>query len=401
VPALCVESCLPLNGKDFKRERYQVIRRGAESITMPNMHDIARMARVSIGTVSNVLSGSAPVREPLKARVLEAVAAIDYQPSQLARGLRRVKTNMIGMIIPDITNPFFPAVVRGAEGVAFANGLRLILCNTDNDHEKEIIHLNELRTYLPLGLIVIPSNFSEMTEQAASYRRAGAAVVCIDRKPRGWKGDTVTVANESGAHRAVRHLVRLGHTRIAMISGPLHLTNSQDRLKGFKRALRAANLSIRPEYIQETSYSKADGHSAAMILLRTSPPPTAIFAGNDLIALGALQAIRESGFLCPEEISLVGFDDLDISSMTNPPIFTVYQPGYELGATAMRLLLERIADWDGPPRHVVLQTELRIRESVAPPPLTRPAPSNSSRAFSNTSGRRKAAPQRLTPPRKK
>jgi DNA-binding LacI/PurR family transcriptional regulator len=334
---------------------------------MANMHDIARMARVSIGTVSNVLSGSAAVREPLKARVLEAVAAIDYQPSQLARGLRRVKTNMIGMIIPDITNPFFPAVVRGAEGIAFANGLRLILCNTDNDHEKEIIHLNELRTYLPLGLIVIPSNFSEMTEQADSYRKAGAAVVCIDRKPRGWKGDTVTVANESGAHAAVRHLVQLGHTRIAMISGPLHLTNSQDRLKGYKRALRAAKIAIRPEYIKETSYSKADGYSAAMVLLGTSPAPTAIFAGNDLIALGVLQAIRESGLRCPEEISLAGFDDLEIASITNPPIFTVYQPGYELGATAMRLLLERIADWDGPPRHVVLKTELRIRESVAPP----------------------------------
>ncbi len=334
---------------------------------MANMNDIARMARVSIGTVSNVLSGSAAVREPLRARVLAAVAAIDYQPSQLARGLRRVKTNMVGMIIPDITNPFFPAVVHGAEHVAFANGLRLILCNTDNDHEKEIVHLNELRTYLPQGLIVIPSNFSEMTEQADSYRRAGAAVVCIDRKPRGWKGDTVTVANESGARRAVQHLVQLGHTRIAMIGGPLHLTNSQDRLKGFKKALQAAGIAVRPEYVLETSYSKTDGYSAAMALLRASPLPTAVFAGNDLIALGVLQAIRESGLSCPQDISLVGFDDPEIASITNPPIFSVYQPGYELGATAMRLLLQRIANWDAPPRQVVLKTELRIRESVAPP----------------------------------
>jgi DNA-binding LacI/PurR family transcriptional regulator len=335
--------------------------------TMPNMLDIARMAGVSIGTVSNVLSGSAPVREPLKKRVLEAVAAANYQPSQLARGLRRVKTNMIGMIIPDITNPFFPAIVRGAEGVAFANGLQLILCDSDNDHEKEIVHLNELRTYLPLGLIVIPSSFSEMTEQAASYRRAGTAVVCIDRKPRGWSGDTVTVANLSGAHSAVRHLVQLGHTRIATISGPLHLTNSQDRLKGYKKALREAGITIRTEYVKEAAYSKADGQSAALTLMRVSPPPTAIFAGNDLIALGVLQAARELGIRCPEDVSLVGFDDLDISSMTNPPIFTVSQSGYELGATALRLLLDRVANWDGPPRHVVLQTELRMRESVVPP----------------------------------
>jgi DNA-binding LacI/PurR family transcriptional regulator len=334
---------------------------------MPNMHDIARMARVSLGTVSNVLSGSVPVREPLRTRVLDAVAAMDYQPSQLARGLRRVKTNMIGMIIPDITNPFFPAVVRGAEDVAFANGQRLILCNTDNDHQKEIAHLNELRTYLPLGLIVIPSDFSELTEQADSYRKAGAAVVCIDRKPRDWVGDTVTVANVSGAYHAVQHLVSLGHTRIAMISGPLHLTNAQDRLRGFRKALKAARIAIQSDYVKEVAFSKAEGHSAAINLLRMSPTPTAIFAGNDLIALGVLQAIRERGLRCPQDVSLVGFDDLDIASMTNPPLFTVYQPGYELGATAMRLLLDRVANWAAPPRQVVLHTELRVRESVAPP----------------------------------
>jgi DNA-binding LacI/PurR family transcriptional regulator len=337
--------------------------------TKPNMIDIARTAGVSLGTVSNVLSGAAPVRERLKKRVLEAVAAADYQPSQLARGLRRVKTNMIGMIIPDITNPFFPAIVRGAEGVAFTNGLQLILCDSDNDHEKEIVHLNELRTYLPLGLIVIPSSFSEMTEQVARYRKAGTAVVCIDRKPRGWSGDTVTVANMSGAHSAVRHLVHLGHTRIAMISGPLHLTNSQDRLKGYQKALREAGIAIRSDFVEEAAYSKAGGYSAGLSLLRLNPPPTAIFAGNDLIALGVLHAVRELGIRCPEDISLVGFDDLDISSMTNPPIFTVSQSGYELGATALRLLLDRVANWDGPPRHVVLPTELRMRESVVP--LTR------------------------------
>jgi len=324
------------------------------------------MAGVSIGTVSNVLSGSVTVREPLRQRVLAVVAAKDYQPSQLARGLRRVKMDMIGMIIPDITNPFFPAVVRGAEDVAFANGLRLILCNTDNDHQKELAHLNELRTYLPLGLIVIPSNFSELTEQADSYRRAGTAVVCIDRKPRGWKGDTVTVANLSGAHAAIRHLVQLGHTRIAMISGPLHLTNSKDRMKGYKKALLEGGIPVRPEYFRETRYSMADGHAGALSLLAESPPPTAIFAADDLIALGVLQAVKQSGLRCPEDISVVGFDDLEIAAMTDPPLFTVSQSGYELGAAAMKLLLDRVADSDGPSHHIVLKTELRIRGSAAP-----------------------------------
>src|SRR5580704_1631901 len=200
---------------------------------MANMKEIARMAGVSLGTVSHVLNNSASVREPARKRVLEAVQAAGYQPNQLARGLRRDKTNMIGMIIPDITNPFFPAVVRGAEDVAFSNGYRLILCNTDNDHSKEMVHLNELRTYLPAGLIVIPSNFSDLTAQAESYRRAGTGVVCVDRLPKDWAGDSVTANNDEGALNATRHLIQMGHTKLAMIVGPLHLTNAKERLSGF------------------------------------------------------------------------------------------------------------------------------------------------------------------------
>ena len=144
-----------------------------------NMKQIAKKAGVSLGTVSHVLNNTARVSEPLRKSVLDAVAALGYQPSQLARGLRRDRTDMVGMIIPDVTNPFFTAVVRGAEDVAFAQGHRLILCNTDNDHDKELVHLNALRTYLPAGLLVIPSSFSDLTTQAESYRNAGAAVVCI------------------------------------------------------------------------------------------------------------------------------------------------------------------------------------------------------------------------------
>src|ERR1700759_3909836 len=157
---------------------------------MANMKDIARIAGVSLGTVSHVLNETAPVSDPIKQRVLDAVQSTGYQPSQLARGLRRVQTNVIGMIIPDITNPFFPAVVRGAEDVAFANGYRLVLCNTDNDHAKELAHLRELKTYLPAGLLVIPSNFSDLTAQAESYRAVGTGVVGIDRLPNDWGGDT-------------------------------------------------------------------------------------------------------------------------------------------------------------------------------------------------------------------
>ncbi len=334
---------------------------------MANMKEIAKMAGVSLGTVSNVLNDSASVREHVRKRVLDAVQATRYQPSQLARGLRRVKTNMIGMIIPDITNPFFPAVVRGAEDVAFSNGYRLILCNTDNDHSKELVHLNELRTYLPAGLIVIPSNFSDLTAQAESYRRAGTGVVCIDRLPKNWSGDSVTADNEEGAYNATRWLLQLGHTRMAAITGPLHLTNALERVDGFKRAVREAKLRLAPEYIQETTFDKQGGHSKTQLLLRLIPRPTAIVAGNDMIALGALLAIREAGLRCPEDVSLMGFDDLDLAETTNPSLSSVSQSGYQLGTTAARILLDRLEGDQGPAKHLVLETTLKLRNSVAPP----------------------------------
>lgn len=338
---------------------------------MANMKDIAKIAQVSLGTVSNVLNNSANVRGPLRKRVLDAVESLGYQPSQLARGLRRDKTNVIGMVIPDITNPFFPAVVRGAEDIAFASGYRMILCNTDNDHAKELTHLNELRTYLPAGLIVIPSNFSDLTAQAESYRRVGTGVVCVDRLPRKWAGDSVTANNEEGAFNATRHLIEMGHTRLAMIVGPLRLTNARDRLNGFKRALKEARIQVGPEHVQETTFDRQGGYSKTLLLLRLTPRPTAIFAGNDMIALGVLRAIREVGLRCPEDISVMGFDDLDFAEVTDPALSSVSQSGYQLGTTAAHMLIERLHGDTSPARHVVIKTTLSLRNSVTIPPPQR------------------------------
>ena len=335
---------------------------------MANMKQIAEIAGVSLGTVSHVLNNSAKVREPLRKRVLEAVNLAGYQPSELARGLRRDRTNIIAMIIPDITNPFFPAVVRGAEDLAFSNGYRLILCNTDNDHSKELVHLNELRTYLPAGLIVIPSNFSDLTAQAESYRRAGTGVVCIDRLPKNWSGDSVTANNEEGACNATRYLIKMGHRKLGAITGPLHLTNAKERLTGFKRAMREAKLHLAPEYVQETTFDQQGGRSKTLILLRLIPRPTAIVAGNDMIALGALRAIREAGLRCPQDISLIGFDDLDLAEATNPSLSSVSQSGYQLGSAAANILVSRIQGDTSPAKHLILETSLHLRDSVSVPP---------------------------------
>lgn len=332
------------------------------------MRQIAERAEVSIGTVSHVINETAKVREKLRLRVLEAIRSLGYQPSQLARGLRRNQTSMLGMIIPDITNPFFPAVVRGVEDVAYKRSLRVVLCNTDNDPRKELSYLNELRSYRPAGLLVIPAAESEITPHLKSLAAAGPPVVCLDRRPKGWMGDVVSVANEVGAYRATQHLLNMGHRQLAVITGPLHLTNAAERLRGFKRALAEARIAIEPEYIQEARFERNSGYEAAMRLLRMLPRPTAIFASNDMMALGVLLAARETNFHCPEELSIVGFDNLDFSEFTAPALTSVHQPGYQLGTTGARLLLERIDGLKQKPKRIVLQTELRTRSSVGPPP---------------------------------
>ena len=330
------------------------------------MRQIAARARVSVGTVSHVINNTAGVREPVRKRVLEAIERLGYQPSLLARGLRRNQTTIIGVIIPDISNPFFPLVVRGVEDIAYQNSYRLMLCNTDNDAQKEQVYFNELRAYRMAGLIVIPSADSRLVRLAGSTG-GEIPVICLDRCPEGWKGDSVTVGNEEGAYQAIRYLLELGHRRIACIAGQLHVTSGVERLKGFKRALREAGISIAPEYIQEGRFDRLSGYEKALMLLQFSPRPTAIFAANDLVALGVLAALRELGLRCPEDVSLVGFDDLELASFTNPALTTVAQPAYQMGARAAALLFERLGGKDVPTQRIVMKATLKVRDSTGAP----------------------------------
>jgi len=331
------------------------------------MRQIAERAQVSIGTVSHVINGTATVRPKLRERVLEAIRSLGYQPSALARGLRQNRTNMLGMVIPDITNPFFPGVVRGVEDVAYKRSFRVILCNADNDPAKESSYVRELRSYRIAGLLIIPAAGADIAGHLRAYASASVPVVCIDRVPDGWKGDSVLVANGEGSYLATRHLIQAGHRRLAVITGPLKLINAAERLKGFTRALAEARLQIEPEFIQEGQFDTASGHQAALRLLRMLPRPTAIFACNDLIAFGVLQAARDLNLRCPEDISIIGFDSLEFTKFTDPSLTSVYQPGYQLGATAARLLLQRVDGMRSAPKKVILPTELKRRNSVGPP----------------------------------
>lgn len=337
--------------------------RGSKRVTM---RQIAARARVSVGTVSHVINNSAGVREEVRKRVLDAIERLGYQPSLLARGLRRNQTTILGMIIPDISNPFFPLVVRGVEDIAYQNSYRLMLCNTDNDAQKEQVYFDELRAYRMAGLIVIPSADSRLVPMAAASG-GEIPVICLDRCPEGWKGDTVTVDNAEGAYQAARYLLELGHRRIATIAGQLHVTSGVERLKGFKRALREAGVSIAPEYIQEGRFDRLSGYEKGLMLLQFSPRPTAIVAANDLVALGVLAALREMGLRCPEDVSLVGFDDQEIASFTNPALTTVAQPAYQMGARAAALLFGRLRGEDVPTQQVVMKATLRVRDSAAAP----------------------------------
>jgi DNA-binding LacI/PurR family transcriptional regulator len=330
------------------------------------MRQIAVRARVSVGTVSHVINNTAGVREPVRRRVLEAIEHLGYQPSLLARGLRRNRTTIIGVIIPDISNPFFPLVVRGVEDIAYQNSYRLMLCNADNDAQKEQVYFDELRAYRMAGLIVIPSANSRLVAAAASTQ-GELPVICLDRCPDGWNGDRITVDNTEGAYQAIHYLLELGHRRIAAITGQLHVTSAVERLKGFKRALREGGISIAPEYIQEGRFDRLSGYEKGLLLLQFSPRPTAIFAANDLVALGVLAALRELGLRCPEDVSLVGFDDLELASFTNPALTTVAQPAYQLGSRAAALLFERLGGENLPAQHIVMKTALKMRASTASP----------------------------------
>ena len=325
------------------------------------MQDIAARAGVSMGTVSHVINRKTTVRDAVRQRVQQAIDELGFRPNHLSRALRTQRTNLIGMVIPDITNPFFPSVVRGVEDAAYRASFRLLLCNADNDLQKESAYLADLQQFLAAGVILIPSADHKISWDSS------APLVCIDRVPANWPGDSVTVENFGGGYAAGRHLADVGHRIVGVIHGPSNVVTTSDRLRGFLKALADRGVSVSLEYIQQGAFDQESGYASCMRLLRLVPRPTALFAVSDLMAVGALAAVKAFKLSCPVDVSIISFDGLSFSDFTSPQLTSVLQPSYQLGHSAAQMLLERIQGDDSPPRKLVLPTELRIRDSVQAP----------------------------------
>ena len=325
------------------------------------IRQVAEMAGVSIATVSRVFAESDLVSHELVERVQDASRSLSYQPNRIARNLRTQKTHTAAVAVSDIENPFFTSVIRGVERVLRDAGYTLLLTNSDEDEQIELAHLLNLRAEGVAGVILAPTY--EDAQRYEQLQQAGLVIIAIDRCPKNLKIDRVTVNNVEGAQTAVRHLVDQGHTKIGFITGLPNISTAYERLQGFELAMKAHNLPVNPQWLQEGDFRRENGFQAMSAILKLEDRPTAVISGNNLMTLGALQAIYEWKLRIPDDMAIVGFDDMAWASSLNPPLTTIAQPTRELGAIAAQLLLDRINDPQRPFRHVILDTQLIVRES--------------------------------------
>ncbi len=328
--------------------------------------DVAEYAGVSIATVSRVINKSDNVREGMRKKVLEAISILGYQPSRTAQRLRARKSKVIGIIISDIQNPFFTTIVRGIEDVAQKQDYSVILCNSDEDPDKEKLYIDIMQSEDVAGVII--ASTSRAGKRIYKLMVSGIPVVAIDRMINKQQVDSVCVDNELGAYEGVSHLIQQGHQRIGYIGLPLILTPGVERQKGYMKALTDHDLLPIAELMKIGNAKQDGGFTCAKELLQSDCPPSALFIANNLMTLGALGAIKSQGLVIPKDISLLGFDDVPWAQFLNPPLSTISQPIYELGKQSIELLLMRIANPSMKTKAIRLKPELIIRESVGPAP---------------------------------
>lgn len=327
--------------------------------------DIARLANVSITTVSRVINNkSEGISEATRSKILEIIKETNYQPNTIARGLVTKKTKSIGLIIPDITNPFFPDIARGVEDSANIYGYNVFLCNTDDKIDKENDYIKALKEKYVDGIIFTSSSITE-SKHISEIMNNNIPIVMIDRyiKPERRKICGVFLDNYKGGYLATKHLIDLGHNNIACISGPLYTESAKERLRGYKDALAENNIKINEEIIIEGDY-KIKGGALALEKLLDKKYITGVFACNDLMAYGAYKTLKANGYKIPNDISVVGFDDIQLSQIMEPQLTTVKQPSYDMGLMAMRMLIKLIEGKRLSKKIINFEPQLIIRQST-------------------------------------
>lgn len=330
----------------------------------PTNKDVARLAGVSIATVSRVVNDSPNVRPRVRRKVLRAIKELNYQPSRTAQRLRIRNSKVLGLIISDIQNPFFTSVARGIEDLAYEHGYSVVLCNSDENPEKEKLYIDVMRAEGVAGVILASTR--ERNPEIRALLEHGIPVVALDRHIQNKRVDTVRVANVDGACEAVTHLFELGHRNIGFVGLPATLTTGREREEGYIQAHHRAGVRLQRALMRVGDGKQASGYKCARELLALSPRPSALFVTNNLMTLGALAAIRESHLDIPADISIVGFDDMPWAPLLEPPLTAVAQPTYELGRKAAEILLRRLNHPEEPTAHIFLKPTLIIRESTAP-----------------------------------
>lgn len=327
---------------------------------MPTIRQVAERAGVSIATVSRVLNGK-HVNPELALRVQSAFTELGYQPNRLARGLRRRKSMVWGLIVSDVRNPFFTQLARAVEDVASTIGHSLLLCNSDEDVKKEASYIDILVGEQVGGILFSPASEDASNVDPALSR--GIPVVAVDRRIKSAAVDTVLADNHAGAREAVLHLIDQGARRIAVLTGDVRVTTARERLEGYQAALQQARLEYDDDLVLHGDLRGSNGGLLVADLLARVDRPDGLFITNNLLTEGALEAIEAAGVLIPDELKVVGYDDMPLARLLQPGLTTVWQPTYDIGRRAAELLVERVADPNLPPREVLLTPRLDIRAS--------------------------------------
>ncbi|CAN7493343.1 LacI family DNA-binding transcriptional regulator [Variovorax paradoxus] len=333
---------------------------------MATIKDVALRAGVSVTTVSHVVNDTRHVSAKGRERVEEAIRELGYVPNAMARSLKSNTTSTLGMLIPNSSNPYFAEIVRIVEDRCFGAGYTLVLCNTDDEPRRQSVYLQVLAERRIDGLIVVSTGAGDDDSLVTQLHGLRIPTVLVDREIADPACDLVETAHMQGGLLAVRHLLSLGHKRIACIGGPVGVMPSEQRIEGWRMALAEAGTAPNADaLLWRGGFTSQGGYEAMHAILRTEEAPSAVFVCNDLMAIGALRAAHESGVRVPDELSIVGFDDIELSAYTSPPLTTVAQPKERIGALAVDMLLERVGGKRRDARKVVLQPELRVRASTA------------------------------------